>query len=416
MNRSLADAVQLPMRRCVALLLLAASCGSPGAPSTGAQPTGSAAASGGPSEASAPKQAPVATGRVGAPSIRGTLAWTLGGLPEGYADRVRALADVTVVGVVSSGTAWLSAWRGANGQADRPPDGLKVPVEIAATDPEPYASLLEPARVRRLVSGLPAGQALLGSSAAEVRGVGRGGRLRLGGRWVRIAGVVDDVIIGGHEMFVGEGLGASLGIAQPRYLVAGARPGVDPKALEPDLRALVPEGIPVRTRSPDEARFLRAADITLPPAILKLLFGEFAASPDGGYLSVERGWVRRNIRTERVPILGEVTCHRRIIPLVRGALSELVRRGMGDLVDPSQYGGCYSARFIGRDPGSGLSTHAWGVSIDINVADNPLGAEPVQDPRLVRTFERWGFVWGGRFIRPDGHHFQFACFPADCPE
>jgi hypothetical protein len=358
----------------------------------------------------------VRPGRVGAPSVRGTLAWTLGGLPEGYADRVRGLADVTVVGVVNSSTAWLSAWRDAGGQTERPPSGFEVPVEIAALDPKLYARLLEPTRVRRLVSGLFTDHALLGRSAAEIRDLGRGGRLRVGGRWVRIAGVVDDVVIGGHELLVGEDLGAALGIAQPRYLIARPAQGIEPEDIEPDLRALVPDGLPVRTRTPDEARFLRAADITLPPVRLKVLFGEFAASPNGGYLSVERSWVRRNIRSERVPILGEVTCHRRIIPLVRGALRELVRGGLEDLVDPAQYGGCYSARFIGRDPGSGLSTHAWGVSIDINVADNPLGAEPVQDPRLVRTFERWGFVWGGRFIRPDGHHFQFACFPEDCPE
>jgi len=404
------------MRRFLAVLLLAAACGPPGDQPRAAPPTGEATVGAGIPETEAPDQSVVRPGRVGTPAIRGTLAWTLGGLPEGYADRVRGLADVTVVGVVSSGTTWLSAWRDAGGTTERPPSGFEVPIEIAATDPKPYARLLEPAQVRRVVSDLVDGQALLGRSAAELRGVGRGGRLRIGGRWVRVAAVVDDVVIGGHEMFVGEDLGASLGISQPRYLVARPRRGVDLEALEPDLRALVPDGLPIRTRTPDEARFLRAADITLPPVRLKVLFGEFAAAPNGGYLSVERGWVRRNIRSERVPILGEVTCHRRIIPLVRGALRELVRRGLEDLVDPSQYGGCYSARFIGRDPGSGLSTHAWGVSIDINVADNPLGAEPVLDPRVVRTFERWGFVWGGRFIRPDGHHFQFACFPARCLE
>ena len=27
-------------------------------------------------------------------------------------------------------------------------------------------------------------------------------------------------------------------------------------------------------------------------------------------------------------------------------------------------------------------------------------------PRLVSAFERWGFTWGGRWLVPDGMHFE----------
>jgi hypothetical protein len=30
---------------------------------------------------------------------------------------------------------------------------------------------------------------------------------------------------------------------------------------------------------------------------------------------------------------------------------------------------------------------------------------------LVAIFRRWGFTWGGRWMRPDGMHFEFQCFP-----
>ena len=55
-----------------------------------------------------------------------------------------------------------------------------------------------------------------------------------------------------------------------------------------------------------------------------------------------------------------------------------------------------------------MSVHAWGAAIDINVANNPLGAAPNQDARLVAIMAKHGFAWGGRFLRPDGGHFQWV--------
>jgi len=46
------------------------------------------------------------------------------------------------------------------------------------------------------------------------------------------------------------------------------------------------------------------------------------------------------------------------------------------------------------------------------VPENPFGAPPNQDPRLVAVMERWGFIWGGIFVRPDGMHFEYHRPPA----
>jgi hypothetical protein len=59
-----------------------------------------------------------------------------------------------------------------------------------------------------------------------------------------------------------------------------------------------------------------------------------------------------------------------------------------------------------------LSHHAWGIALDCNFAGNAYGEPPDQDPRLVRTMERWGFIWGGSFIVPDGNHFEYRRAPA----
>jgi hypothetical protein len=31
---------------------------------------------------------------------------------------------------------------------------------------------------------------------------------------------------------------------------------------------------------------------------------------------------------------------------------------------------------------------------------------------MVAVFERWGFIWGGTFILPDGMHFEYRRPPA----
>ncbi|HWC32055.1 MAG TPA: M15 family metallopeptidase [Actinomycetota bacterium] len=395
-------------RAVAAALLLLTAC-------TGAAPARRAT---GPSVGSIPSparveqtSAPRAT-TADRPELDAWLLWTLGGIPPGLRETVRSLGEIRDVAQVASGTTWLLA------SGDEPVRGdesrFAIPFEVAAVRKGEYARFLPP-RAARAVRGLGQLDAVLGSTGAALLDVEVGGiALREGNLSAR--GVLADGLIGEHEALVSMPTGRSLGVNAVRYLLVEPEEGVPPDRMHRALMSAVPPGVPARVRAPGSTAYVRHADLTLPQSRLKALFGEFAAAPAGGWFEVERSWVRRNIVEARVPILGRVTCHRRIVPLVRGALRELVRRGLGRLVDPAQYGGCYAPRFIGRDPGAGLSHHAWGVAIDINVADNPLGAEPTMDRRVVRSFERWGFVWGGDFIRPDGHHFEFRCFPSRCAE
>jgi hypothetical protein len=179
----------------------------------------------------------------------------------------------------------------------------------------------------------------------------------------------------------------------------------DPEA----VAAAVPDDRLTRVRrldaGPDSAT--SAGSITR-PVQLKRNFGEFAVRLPYGedWIDIEPRWVRRNIVTRRVPILGAVTCHRAMIAPLRRALGRLQRQGLARLVDPGDYAGCFAAR---RIPGSGsLSLHAWGLAVDINASENPQGSKPRQDPRLVRAFEGVGFAWGGRWpTAPDGMHFEW---------
>jgi hypothetical protein len=110
-----------------------------------------------------------------------------------------------------------------------------------------------------------------------------------------------------------------------------------------------------------------------------------------------------------VPVLGEVVCHKALFPQLRAALRTIEDRGLTHLI--SNYGGCFGPRFIGLDPDGRISHHAWGVAFDINVRDNAFGAEPNLDPKIVAAIEQWGFTWGGRWIIPDGMHFEWQRWP-----
>lgn len=137
-----------------------------------------------------------------------------------------------------------------------------------------------------------------------------------------------------------------------------------------------------------------------------------------GMIQIDRDWVARNIVTAKVPILrGAVTCHRHLIPQLRGALQEIQDKGLSDLIDPSQYGGCWVPRHILFNPNRGISMHAWGLAVDLNVRGNEYGnTNPEMDPRVVEIFERWGFVWGGRWSTPDGMHFELGALLQDGSE
>jgi hypothetical protein len=354
-----------------------------------------------PTPATATPEDPIATA---------VLVWTQGGLPAGFSRRIAALPGVEHSVAFVAGTVWLTGSRSASGRpVDSPPPGMAIPLDLAGATPADLAAFL-PAGDRGLVADLEAGRAILGSTSARLRRLGPGGVLEFASHSVRVAAVVPDAVIGAHELLVSRREAATLGITSEQYILLRSPTGVPTRG----IRRLVPAGTLLRIRGPGEAHFLRQADAVLPPVLMKAAFGEFPASPDllpGQWLRIPSSWETSHIVSASLPILGPILCNRAMIPQLRAAFAQIQRRGLSSLVHTSDYGGCFAARVIPGSVGEAISAHTWGAAIDINVSQNEVAAAPHQDPRLVAIFKRWGFTWGGNWMRPDGMHFEFQCFP-----
>ncbi|MEX0863520.1 MAG: M15 family metallopeptidase [Acidimicrobiia bacterium] len=331
--------------------------------------------------------------------------WTPGGLPEAFADRLAALPGVTAVTTVRSDLVHLAESQGADGEiVDKPADGMVIPLEMMAFDPATYPAFL-PRQDSNAFANLAVGQVILGSTSAQLRRLGPGAVLTFeDGSSLTVAAVVDDVLIGAAEAALQVTEADVVGVAVERYLLI--RYSGERGELEGSIREELPAGLAVRIRAPGETPVLRHGDAVLPQVFIKEQFGEFAYRPGEDLtFELEAEWVDANIVTSQVPMLGEVKCHRILLPSLMGAMEEIERRNLGFLIDPDGFLGCFNPRYIAN--GKGISRHAWGAAVDINIGSNPEGLESIQDPRLIEIMEQWGFTSGDDWLIPDPGHFEY---------
>jgi hypothetical protein len=352
------------------------------------------------------------------PRVDAYLAWVPGGLPPGYGASVAGLPTVGKIAVVASDTIWMTSSSDADGNlVDEPPSPYMIPIDAAAIDPQAYARFLPP-ETRAVVGNLEDGQAILGQTSARLRHLGPGGVMRFqGGANVTVIGVLPDELVGAAEVVVTRATGASIGVSQNRYLLFEPSAGLQPsdRQFEKRLRAVIPPGLPypiVQVRAPGETPYLRAGDETLPQALIKRRFGEWAGTPqsgDSGLLDIDPSWIQEHIVTVTVPVLGRVSCNQKFLPQLRAAMKEIVTDGLESTIH--SFDGCFVARFDPSSPSGAISHNAWGAAVDVNADTNRLGSPPVQDARLVAVMQRWGLAWGGDRIVPDGMLFDYATRP-----
>ena len=105
-----------------------------------------------------------------------------------------------------------------------------------------------------------------------------------------------------------------------------------------------------------------------------------------------------------------VRAHRLMVEHLVATLQACLAAGVP--LQRMKYGGCYQWR--PKRTAAQLSLHTWGIAVDLEPAENPLG-EPWADdgrrlhPAIIDTFKKHGWFWGGEFEKTlDPQHFQWA--------
>ena len=294
----------------------------------------------------------------------------------------------------------------------RIPRGMQVPMSTTVQPDEVGRNLMSV----EAADALLAGGIVMGDSSARFRGARAGDVVTLIDKRRRpvtfvIGLVAEDDVVGGGDLLMSPTQADLLGATTvTRYTVTGFRnPDTAASAL---AAAGFVNGMDFRVRRTwDE----RNPDATLGLGEAKLLVGEFAYKiTKSGKVTADPGWVHQNITPRRffsgIPV--RAGCHRRIWAPLQGALNEIKREGLDELIDvdnTNQFGGCFYARLnrISGDLGY-LSRHSWGMAFDMNTTTNAQGRAPNLDCRIVRIFRKWGFAWGGNFTPADGMHFEYV--------
>lgn len=286
-----------------------------------------------------------------------------------------------------------------------PNAALTIPVSTLYTDPVAYAAAAgQPALAAQLRTGV-----VLAASEAVLRHASVGDTVTFGaGVKLPVTAIVDDHVVGGHEMATGNPALRPSGQSASYLLVGG---GQTVATVRSRVTAVVPS-TPVRVETTTANGFMSSSDTVLTQLQMKKQFGEFSVQRlANGALAPAASWEVSHIVSRRITQLGLVTCNKGVLADLTAAMTEITRRNLGATVHSADFayeGGCYNPSVVPFSSGGAISAHTWGVAVDINVDVNPLGATPHQDPRLVAIMRAHNFMWGGTFLRTDAAHFEWV--------
>ncbi|MEX0983948.1 MAG: hypothetical protein WD096_02740 [Actinomycetota bacterium] len=341
------------------------------------------------------------------------LTWIPGGLPEQFGPQLTTVPAVGDVTVATADIAWMTGSVDAAGvPVDQPLEPYMIPIDTTGFEPA-FASFI-PQPERRLVSDLQPAEGILSETAANLRGLGEGATLTFDtGQILTIAGTLPDHLMGGYELLVTRTTGETIGVTHERYVLFHLKPNAsaNPERMASLFLPYIPADHPfdvAQVRAPGDTRYLRANDRELPPADLKVRFGEFTAYPDPatpGALVIDPVWIDDRIATATVPVLGEITCHEKVIRYLTNVMQQLEADQKTDLI--TDVGACYEPIASPDDPSGPFTGRAFGTVIDLNEALNEAGETPEQEFALRRFMYRGGFGWGGRDAYPQGSRFRY---------
>lgn len=159
----------------------------------------------------------------------------------------------------------------------------------------------------------------------------------------------------------------------------------------------------------------------LPITEIKDVFGSFSFEEGrGGAIKIDAAWSGAHLTEVDCPLfagtpLGKLTVHKKAADAFSRVFKAIEDAGHSDVVRTCA--GTWVPRHMGWNPARALSSHSWGIAIDLNHQWNGYGCVPAplgtigSVREIVGMFEKEGFAWGGYF-QPlpytDGMHFEFA--------
>lgn len=135
--------------------------------------------------------------------------------------------------------------------------------------------------------------------------------------------------------------------------------------------------------------------------------------PYNGRLAFERTWmvvwsVPEDIR-EAIPCLRpKIYLNRLILIPLQTTLRKLIALGLADEI--KTWDGCFNIRT--KRGSSGISTHAWGIAVDINAKQNPFRGKVTWSAEFLKVWRDIGWICGADWspASKDGMHFQWENF------
>jgi hypothetical protein len=149
---------------------------------------------------------------------------------------------------------------------------------------------------------------------------------------------------------------------------------------------------------------------------LEIIYGKFKYTNGNGRSIVQdKSWVAQNIVKVKLHT-GKVIALHRLLAAEFPAIFKEACEASGYTPNSVQ---THVARRIGKDPAQKLSTHSWGISLDVDPQLNPMGGKQKSgEPSILRqgdkikfveVFEKHGYTCGLRWKMKDDMHIQRVC-------
>ena len=130
-------------------------------------------------------------------------------------------------------------------------------------------------------------------------------------------------------------------------------------------------------------------------------------------ITFERKWMQlwdvpQEINDAIPALPNKIYCNYYVITPLEDTLRELIANGLHKEI--KTWDGCFNIRT--KRGSSGISTHAWGIAVDLNANWNPFRGKVTWSPEFISVWRNNGWICGADWSArsKDGMHFQWEGF------